>query len=254
MVENRLLKKPSNDITVMVNQQDIVILQKDKIKDTEIYIQVVVEFAKKQKGEIDCSLPSRFLKFPKDIQTTSELHKHIRKYLKCFSKEPDYTLFELVNEKERKLIPKDSESFAWNGSDNILLICCGKLTGYVSMKRSLFAVEKTVSKAKSLHLNQLFKNYLAKERLDKENKILCEKCKKKTSQTKQLSLTNLPEYLLITLNRFKQVGIRRIKDEQHVDFKENLTFNGEYELYAVISHEGSCEAGHYISHIKIEKK
>lgn len=63
----------------------------------------------------------------------------------------------------------------------------------------------------SMTLNQCLDYFVKEEVLDKEDAWKCPQCKKKRKALKQLTLTKLPDILLIHLKRFSIDGLFRNK-------------------------------------------
>ena len=71
----------------------------------------------------------------------------------------------------------------------------------------------------------------------------CEKCNKAGQAFKQIFCKEMPEYLVISLNRFDELS-NRINQRFHIEPVH--IFNGfAYKLYGIIEHEGSLNYGHY---------
>jgi ubiquitin C-terminal hydrolase len=111
---------------------------------------------------------------------------------------------------------------------------------------------------KEYDIHDLLKNTFKTE-LIKSYK--CEDCKKNTNCKKSNYLINLPDYLIIHLNRFKSSKKTTSKINNLVNFPiENLDIteyfhpseknNWIYTLYAVNYHSGTTESGHYWSNCK----
>jgi ubiquitin C-terminal hydrolase len=63
---------------------------------------------------------------------------------------------------------------------------------------------------------------------------------------KTLSVQLGPSYLLIQLKRFRAEKHKKVKNNEPVDYDEELILaDRRYRLLAVVVHEGSMEAGHY---------
>uniref|UniRef100_A0A8C4R5G9 ubiquitinyl hydrolase 1 n=2 Tax=Eptatretus burgeri TaxID=7764 RepID=A0A8C4R5G9_EPTBU len=137
--------------------------------------------------------------------------------------------------------------------------------------------------APSCNLSDCFHLYTKEEQLAPENAWRCPYCKKLQQGMVKLSLWTLPDILILHLKRFRQVGERRIKLANMVNFPLNsldmtphvvrrsqstwtLLSQGSpwrrpqglggdpedyrYDLYAVCNHHGSLQAGHYTAHCK----
>lgn len=91
-------------------------------------------------------------------------------------------------------------------------------------------------------------------------KYNCDNCGiKDISATRKSSFANLPEYLIIHLNRFKYTRNttdcfwRIVKNSDLVEIPLKLELrNSKYELESSINHIGGTTSGHYISFIKKE--
>ena len=89
---------------------------------------------------------------------------------------------------------------------------------------------------------------------------ICDKCKKKTIHKKTVKIARKTKILVLTLQRLDI--LKNIKNDIYVEFTEKLDIKKyidldieeknkfEYELYAVIFHEGELKEGHYYSLIK----
>lgn len=81
---------------------------------------------------------------------------------------------------------------------------------------------------------------------------------------KDIIISNLPQYLLIQLNRFGFDQNRATKNNQSVRFSKDIDISkmmkvksgisSEYELTGFILHSGTANEGHYISYEKIDNK
>ncbi|VVB02454.1 unnamed protein product [Arabis nemorensis] len=101
--------------------------------------------------------------------------------------------------------------------------------------------------------------FFEREILDDNNKFTCAKCNQVVKATKQLSLLEAPNVLVIHLKRFDNVSN---KIEKPIAFDKILVLSSfldeaskdhqaEYELFGVILHSGSTlESGHYCAYVK----
>jgi ubiquitin C-terminal hydrolase len=108
-------------------------------------------------------------------------------------------------------------------------------------------------------LLKMIKQSFQEEQFSDQNRYFCDVCKKKTDLTvKRSRLQYLPEYLIITLNRFayNQHTQSRNKISTYVNIYEYFDFKNifeypfnsgtAYKMYAVVIHSGmSADAGHY---------
>ncbi|KAI8968571.1 hypothetical protein BDF20DRAFT_839662 [Mycotypha africana] len=120
----------------------------------------------------------------------------------------------------------------------------------------------------SITLQQCLDYFVKEETLDKGDAWKCPKCAKKRKALKRISLTRLPEILLIHLKRFSATGPFREKIDSMVKFPtRNLDLSGYmsptysadqkqnlqafiYDLYAVSNHYGTLLGGHYTASIR----
>ncbi|KTW27560.1 uncharacterized protein T551_03059 [Pneumocystis jirovecii RU7] len=124
------------------------------------------------------------------------------------------------------------------------------------------------TQAKTSTLYECLQFFVQKEYLKDKEQWYCSKCKKPRDATKTLTISKIPEILLIHLKRFRTCGHWKDKIDTKVDFLINnldLTdfllkselftdsSNHEkylYHLYAVTNHYGNLDGGHYTAVIK----
>ena len=131
--------------------------------------------------------------------------------------------------------------------ENILLIL-----NHSSMNMD---IEPEINKKMSIY--DCFELFTQKEEIEN---IFCENCQKKETFTKILKIERIPEYLVITLKRFKYTIMYRTKINCPIKFPMNKldigpyltdnTNNEIYDLYAVVNHIGNLSSGHYFSIVK----
>jgi len=109
-----------------------------------------------------------------------------------------------------------------------------------------------------INIIELLDNYFNSENIMFDE--ICDKCKKKTIHKKTVKIARETKILVLTLQRLDILN--NIKNDIYVDFAEKLDIKKyidldiedknkfEYELYAVIFHEGELKEGHYYSVIK----
>lgn len=105
-------------------------------------------------------------------------------------------------------------------------------------------------------------HFSLKEKLEKGNEVLCEKCNKAQNMTRKIEVFYAPKYLIVFLKRFQtkfldKTKIQLLKNNSRVSYPVNsfnLTEyvnikdpNPVYDLYSVCQHSGSTEGGHYAS-------
>eukprot|EP01063_Lacrimia_lanifica_P002274 TRINITY_DN11183_c2_g1_i1.p1 TRINITY_DN11183_c2_g1~~TRINITY_DN11183_c2_g1_i1.p1 ORF type:complete len:652 (+),score=225.87 TRINITY_DN11183_c2_g1_i1:77-2032(+) len=135
-----------------------------------------------------------------------------------------------------------------------------------------------------LGLRESLDSHFGEEVMDDGGNLAeCAQCKRPTPGTKQLALLSLPEYLVVTLKRFKQTsphgGFQKING--HIPFPVDVgqgggdapavpptldlaeycyTQNGaleppigtEYQLKGLVAHRGGYTGGHYVSYVLTE--
>ena len=111
----------------------------------------------------------------------------------------------------------------------------------------------------STNLKQLLDDYFKVDYIDFEYK--CQKCNNILPHRKILKLCKIPNILVFSFQRFDVQN--NIENNIKVSFPEILDINDYideicgnkinslYNLYAIITHEGNLEFGHYRSYIKI---
>ena len=117
-------------------------------------------------------------------------------------------------------------------------------------------------------LKKCLDKYIIKEKIEDYH---CEKCDQKGIHTKQVLIKNLPNFLIIHLQRitFNYHTFNMVKINDKVSFEKELNIkeytinynNGEidnqkydYDLIGIIVHSGTAQAGHYYSFIKSQDK
>ena len=112
--------------------------------------------------------------------------------------------------------------------------------------------------AKSININDCFKNFVKLEILKEDNEWYCPQCKKHQKAKKKMEIYEAPHILIIQLKRFSASS----KIDTLVDFPiENLDLsqfvinknndkNLLYDLFAISNHFGGLGGGHYIAYAK----
>lgn len=95
-------------------------------------------------------------------------------------------------------------------------------------------------------LEHCIRNYLRAERLDDDNKCVCDGCHAKVNGIKQLTIAALPKYFLIALKRFNSQTGRKQKAD--IAMPTVLEIGARvYRLRCVVLHMGDVEGGHYMA-------
>lgn len=93
-------------------------------------------------------------------------------------------------------------------------------------------------------LDDAYRSYRSRDKLDSDNMYYCEKCKDKRIASKRTSIKDWPNNLIIILKRFKQTGFRVQKMNQPLDIP--LEWRHDNKLQGAIIHYGSMNGGHYV--------
>jgi ubiquitin C-terminal hydrolase len=93
-------------------------------------------------------------------------------------------------------------------------------------------------------LNDCYRNYKDREKLDGDNKYYCEKCKKKIIASKRIEVKEWPKNIMIVLKRFEQIGHNVRKNNQKINCPQEWRHG--YTLNGGVYHSGSLNGGHYV--------
>ncbi|XP_047980267.1 ubiquitin C-terminal hydrolase 22 isoform X1 [Salvia hispanica] len=122
------------------------------------------------------------------------------------------------------------------------------------------------------------------ERLGPDQKLYCENCHEKQDALKQMSLKKLPLVLCLHIKRFEHSPIRKMsrKIDRHLQFPFSLDMrpylsssivkkrfgnrmfslegeeadvsSTEFEVFAVVTHTGMLESGHYATYLRLRNQ
>ena len=109
---------------------------------------------------------------------------------------------------------------------------------------------------------------LKPETLSGEHMWSCSQCSELRESTRETSVSNCGQVLIIQLNRFTKFNGDTFKDTRFVEclpvkdhiltvplkLDDNVSFSKEFSLVATINHSGSLNAGHYWAFIKDNMK
>lgn len=126
--------------------------------------------------------------------------------------------------------------------------------------------------------------FTAPEKLGSDQKLYCENCQGKQDAVKQMSIKKLPLVLCLHIKRFEHSAIKRLsrKIDRHLQFPFTLDMkpylsssilkkrfgnrmfsfdsddesdvNSEYEVFAIVTHSGMLESGHYITYLCLRNR
>lgn len=93
-------------------------------------------------------------------------------------------------------------------------------------------------------LDDCYRLFKKSEKLDSDNMIYCEKCKKNTICSRKAEIINWPNNLLIVLKRFNYKKGKLSKNNNII----NVPFEWRkgYKLKGIVFHSGSLHGGHYV--------
>ncbi|XP_054098244.2 ubl carboxyl-terminal hydrolase 18 isoform X2 [Callithrix jacchus] len=151
--------------------------------------------------------------------------------------------------------------------DSLICLDCAversRNSSMLTLPLSLFDVDSRPLKTLEDALHYFFQP----RELSSKSTCFCDNCGKKTRGKQVLKLTHLPQTLTIHLMRFsiRNSQTRKICHSlyfpQILDFSQVLPMEreicdaeeqpgGQYELFAVVAHVGSADAGHYCAYIR----
>jgi ubiquitin carboxyl-terminal hydrolase 8 len=107
---------------------------------------------------------------------------------------------------------------------------------------------------KNSDVTTLFINYLKKEKNnDTDNLYYCDQCKGNHASERKITLTILPNTLIIVLKRYTETGAKLLSDveyDQTLHIKDHNSIK-KYTLTGIVHHFGNLYDGHYTSSVKI---
>ncbi|KAF9429781.1 ubiquitin-specific protease doa4 [Entomortierella beljakovae] len=145
---------------------------------------------------------------------------------------------------------------------------CGKTsTTYNSFMYLALPIRAKVSGKNPQTLTSCLNAFVEPETMDGDNAWNCPNCKKARKATKQLTISRVPDVLLIQLKRFSSDGPFKNKikamvqyPSQDLDLTQYLPRRpggappepAIYDLYAVSNHSGEVSSGHYTACVRGE--
>lgn len=121
------------------------------------------------------------------------------------------------------------------------------------------------------------------EKLDADQKFFCENCQERQDSLKQMSIKRLPSVLCLHIKRFEHSPVRKMsrKIDRYLQFPFGLDMNpylsssvvrnrfgnrifsfegddldtsAEYEIFAVVTHSGMLDSGHYMTYLRLRNQ
>ncbi|KAG9455933.1 hypothetical protein H6P81_000441 [Aristolochia fimbriata] len=160
----------------------------------------------------------------------------------------------------------------------------------LDMQHAPSLAEKSTKTGKSVGISTLtgcLDLFTRPERLGSDQKLYCQNCEVRQDSLKQMSIRRLPLVLCFHMKRFAHSHIRKMskKIDQYLQFPFSLdmtpylsssiirnrfgnrifAFDGdesdmstelstEFELFAVVTHSGKLEAGHYVTYLRLRNQ
>ncbi|KFH69872.1 hypothetical protein MVEG_04676 [Podila verticillata NRRL 6337] len=149
-------------------------------------------------------------------------------------------------------------------------LCCSKCgktsTTYNAFMYLALPIKAKVSGRQPQTLASCLNNFVEPETMEGDNAWNCPNCKKPRKATKHLTISRVPDVLLIQLKRFSSDGPFKNKIKamvqypiQDLDLTKYLPKRGSappepaiYDLYAVSNHSGEVSSGHYTACVRGE--
>ncbi|XP_022137323.1 ubiquitin carboxyl-terminal hydrolase 22 isoform X3 [Momordica charantia] len=121
------------------------------------------------------------------------------------------------------------------------------------------------------------------EKLGSDQKLFCQNCQEMRNSVKQMSIRRLPLVLCFHIKRFEHSFVRRTsrKIDRYLQFPfsldmipylsssiirnrygnrifasegDELDSSSKFEVFAVVSHSGTLESGHYVTYLRLRKR
>ena len=96
----------------------------------------------------------------------------------------------------------------------------------------------------SHELDDCYRKFKISEKLDEDNMVFCEKCKRKTIMSRRAEVEEWPDNLIIVLKRFVPINGRLKKNTQEINVP--LNWRRGYRLHGIVFHSGGIDFGHYV--------
>jgi ubiquitin C-terminal hydrolase len=216
-----------------------------------------------------------YSKLPKEYHQLQDIKKHFSERIHSTSVKTeqlqyvdDYYNYEMAHQDEvlihnavshwAKYLEKNysviSEFFAGMFHSSLKCDTCG----YLSSSFEIFTILSLdiPSNIDNPTIIDCFDLFCTQDRLDENNKFICDRCGNSTCGIKKLMLWYAPEILIIHFKRFKQNGRNCSKNTKTISYQETLDISKyvsrksagtEYKLISVVHHYGGLDGGHYVS-------
>ena len=110
-------------------------------------------------------------------------------------------------------------------------IVCKGCPHYSESEEPFLSISLTVKNKKTIQ--QSFENMIKGDTLDGENAYYCQRCSKKVSAVKRMSIKKLPNHLIVTLKRFQfdYERMMKLKVNDYCEFPHNLNLQQYSQQY-----------------------
>lgn len=172
-------------------------------------------------------------------------------------------------------------------SDLCCTVCGSTSTTYdPCMDISLDLDSQTTQPSGSVNmatLSSCLGHFTRSEKLGSDQKLYCENCQERQESSKQMSFRHLPLVLCLHIKRFEHSHVRKVskKIDQYLQFPFSLDMSPylsstivrsrhgnrmfsceddesdavtEYEVFAVVTHSGMLESGHYVTYLRLHNQ
>ncbi|VVU95572.1 Ubiquitin carboxyl-terminal hydrolase [seawater metagenome] len=173
-------------------------------------------------------------------------------------------LFDIIEEDLKKeldhgdILSKDKESNfiskLFDYKMNSILKCkiksCNNVSKNISSDRFL---SLEIPNSDNLTLDDCYRDFKAREKLQNDERWWCDKCKKKRIASKRLEINYWSPYLFIHLKRFNvNMSGRATKNNTFINVP--IYWRHNYVLQGLVVHSGGTGGGHYISVGNVDNK
>jgi len=192
---------------------------------------------------------------PSDLkQIVAEKHDMFGGFLQNDSHEFIILLLDILEEalKEEKKENIIEKLFDYKLSSTLKckLKRCGNTSVNISMNR--FLTLDIPDNNQDLSLDDCYREYKAREKLESTERWHCDKCNKKRIASKRLNIDEWPRHLLIQLKRFVVKPPRIMKNNKTINIP--IEWRHNYFLKGFVIHSGGPGGGHYISVAQVNDK
>lgn len=192
---------------------------------------------------------------PSDLkQIVAEKHDMFGGFLQNDSHEFIILLLDILEEalKEEKKENIIEKLFDYKLSSTLKckLKKCGNTSVNISTNR--FLTLDIPDSNQDLSLDDCYREYKAREKLESTERWHCDKCNKKRIASKRLNIDEWPRHLLIQLKRFIVNPPRIMKNNKTINIP--IEWRHNYFLKGFVIHSGGPGGGHYISVAQVNDK